>query len=109
MEELLLRDIAAAIHATGRGTLVLVGLETDICVAHSAIRRHEAGKRVAVAHNATFSPGPAHEAGLRRPDAQGIETLTVKEMPYGWMRTIEAANAFHNGPRDLGFPQEVVL
>ncbi|MEU7003853.1 isochorismatase family protein [Nonomuraea sp. NPDC046570] len=102
-------DIAAAINATGRGTLVLVGLETDICVAHSAIRLHEAGKRVAVVHDATFSPGPAHEAGLRRLDAQGIETLTVKEVFYDWMRTIEAANAFHDGHRDLGLPQGVVL
>ncbi|SEM30020.1 isochorismatase family protein [Streptacidiphilus jiangxiensis] len=75
-------DIAAAIDATGRNTMVLVGLETDICVAHSAIRLHEAGKRVVVAHDTTFSPAIAHERGLRRLAAQGIETLSAKEVFY---------------------------
>ncbi|MFI6597627.1 isochorismatase family protein [Nonomuraea sp. NPDC050536] len=102
-------DIAAAIEATGRGSMVLVGLETDIRVAHSAIQLTGAGKRVAVVHDATFSPGAAHEAGLRRLDAQGIETLTVKEVFYDWIRTVEAANAFHDAHRDLARPVGLVL
>jgi hypothetical protein len=32
-------DILAAIEATGASTAVLVGLETDVCVAHSAANR----------------------------------------------------------------------
>ncbi len=61
-------DIAAAVEATGRTTMILAGIETDICVAHSAIRMHHAGKRVVVVDDAAYSPGQAHE---REPAAPG--------------------------------------
>ncbi|MBY8883697.1 isochorismatase family protein [Streptomyces sp. PTM05] len=102
-------DIADAIEATGRTTMVLVGLETDICVAHSAIRLHDAGRRVAVVDDATFSPGPAHDRGLRRLARAGIETLSTKELFYDWIRTDERANAFHDAHRDLPVPPGVRL
>ena len=67
-------DILAAVEATGRSTVVLVGLETDVCVAHSALRFQDGGKRVAAVHDALFSPGPGprerpgpHDAGRDRP------------------------------------------
>ncbi|MGH4030979.1 isochorismatase family protein [Actinomycetota bacterium Odt1-20B] len=102
-------DIAAAIEATGRSTTVLVGIETDICVAHSAIQLHHAGKRVAVVDDATYSPGPAHERGLRRLAARGIETLSAKELFYDWVRTIERADAFHDSHGELAVPPGVRL
>ncbi|MFC8127434.1 isochorismatase family protein [Streptomyces sp. NPDC057302] len=102
-------EIAGGIEATGRGTTVLVGLETDICVAHSALRLHAAGKRVVVVDDAAFSPGRAHEAGLRRLAASGIETLSAKELFYDWVRTIERANAFHEATSDLTVPPGVRL
>ncbi|MFG3102248.1 isochorismatase family protein [Streptomyces sp. NPDC048182] len=102
-------DIAAAIEATGRTTTVLVGIETDICVAHSAIRLHDAGKRVVVVDDAAYSPGPAHERGLRRLAGHGIETLSAKELFYDWIRTIEAAHTFHDTHRDLRVPPGVRL
>lgn len=102
-------DIAAGIEATGRGTMVLVGLETDICVAHSAVQLHEAGKRVVVISDASFSPGQAHEAGLRRLAASGIETLSTKQLFYDWVRTIERANALHEETPDLAVPPGVRL
>ncbi|MFJ6700330.1 isochorismatase family protein [Streptomyces sp. NPDC091272] len=97
-------NIAAGIEGTGRNTLVLVGLETDICVAHSALQLQAAGKRVVVVDDATFSPGPAHPAGLRRLAAAGIETLSTKELFYDWVRTIERANAFHRATPHLPVP-----
>ena len=45
-------DIMAAIRSTGRGTAVLAGFETDVCVTHSAVGLGEAGYRVAVAEDA---------------------------------------------------------
>ncbi|MFG3280492.1 isochorismatase family protein [Streptomyces sp. NPDC048111] len=102
-------DIAAAIEATGRTTLVLVGIETDICVAHSAIQLHHAGKRVVVIDDATYSPGPAHERGLRRLGQRGIEMLSTKELFYDWMRTIQAADTFHDTHADLPLPPGVRL
>ncbi|MFJ9776916.1 isochorismatase family protein [Kitasatospora sp. NPDC101157] len=102
-------DIAAAIEATGRTTMVLVGIETDICVAHSAIQLHEAGKRVVVVDDATYSPNAAHERGLRRLDSLGIERLSTKELFYDWVRTIEAADAFHDANPGLVVPPGVRL
>ncbi|MFI0213950.1 isochorismatase family protein [Streptomyces lydicus] len=102
-------DIAAAIEATGRTTRVLVGIETDICVAHSAIQLHHAGKRVAVVDDATYSPGRAHDRGLRRLADRGIELLSTKELFYDWVRTIEYANAFHDTHADLPLPPGVRL
>ncbi|MCS0603453.1 isochorismatase family protein [Streptomyces sp. LP11] len=101
--------IAAAIEATDRSTMVLTGIETDICVAHSAIRLHQSGRRVAVVDDAVYSPGPAHERGLRRLAGEGIETLSAKELFYDWVRTIEEANAFHDTHADLAVPPGVRL
>ncbi|MEU6485412.1 isochorismatase family protein [Streptomyces sp. NPDC046887] len=102
-------DIAAAIEATGRTTMVLVGIETDICVAHSAIRLHQAGKRVVVVEDAAYSPGAAHERGLRRLAGQSIETLSTKELFYDWVRTIQDADAFHDTHPELAVPPGVRL
>ncbi|MFJ9344621.1 isochorismatase family protein [Streptomyces sp. NPDC101733] len=102
-------DIAAAIEATGRATMVLVGIETDICVAHSAIQLHQAGKRVVVVHDATYSPDAAHENGLRRLAAHGIETLSTKELFYDWVRTNDDANTFHDAHPSLTVPVGVRL
>ena len=56
--------IRAALEATGRHTVVAVGLETDVCVAHSAISLMERGYHVAAVSDALFSPGAAHAHGL---------------------------------------------
>ncbi|MEU5798561.1 isochorismatase family protein [Streptomyces sp. NPDC047813] len=101
--------IAAAIEAAGRTTMVLVGIETDICVAHSAIQLHHAGKRVVVVDDAAYSPGEAHERGLRRLGGRGIETLSTKELFYDWVRTIQAADTFHDTHADLSVPPGVRL
>ncbi|GAA1536611.1 hydrolase [Streptomyces albidochromogenes] len=102
-------DIAAAIEATGRTTMVLVGIETDICVAHSAIQLHHAGKRVVVVDDAAYSPGQAHDRGLRRLAGRDIETLSTKELFYDWVRTIQDADAFHDTHADLAVPPGVRL
>ncbi|MGW4359521.1 isochorismatase family protein [Streptomyces californicus] len=102
-------DIAAAIEATGRTTMILVGIETDICVAHSAIQLHHAGKRVVVVDDAAYSPGQAHERGLRRLAGRGIETLSTKELFYDWVRTIEYADTFHDTHTVLTVPPGVRL
>ncbi|MGW6564143.1 isochorismatase family protein [Streptomyces sp. NPDC054975] len=101
--------IAAAIEATGRTTMILVGIETDICVAHSAIQLHHAGKRVVVVDDAAYSPGQAHERGLRRLAGRGIETLSTKELFYDWLRTIQDADAFHDTHAALALPPGVRL
>ena len=97
-------DILAAIEATGRRTAVLVGLETDVCVAHSALGLLDRDFRVVVVDDATFSPGEMHEAGLRRIAAAGGELLHAKGVYYEWVRTLEAARAFERDHPDLAEP-----
>lgn len=82
-------DIRAAIDAMGKRDFVLVGLETDVCIAHSGIGLHEAGYRVAVIDDATASPPPHHDHGLRRMAAAGIIRTSVKGLYYEWVRDIE--------------------
>lgn len=85
-------DILAAIEATGRRELVLAGLETDVCVAHSALGLLDLGFRVAIPQDATGTPPPHQEAGLARMAAAGAILTTVKGVYYEWVRDL-ATNA----------------
>lgn len=84
-------DIRAAVEATGRDCFVLAGLETDVCVAQSALGLRAAGYRVAVVADACGSPPPNHEHGLRRLGGTGIVLTTVKGVFYEWARDVETA------------------
>lgn len=96
--------ILAAVEATGRDTAVLVGMETDVCVAQSALGLLDHGKRVAVVADATYSPGAMHDHGLRRiADAGGV-VLHAKGVYYEWVRTVDAALAFERAHPDLASP-----
>ena len=86
-------EILAAVHATGRGTVVLVGAETDVCVAQSAIGLRESGFTCVVVDDATFSPGEMHERGLARIAAAGVARNHAKGVTYEWLRTVEDAHA----------------
>src|SRR5688572_14695470 len=81
-------DIRAAVEASGRNAFVLVGLETDVCIAHSALGLAAAGHRVAVLEDACGSPPPHHAAGLRRMRDAGILVTTLKGMHYEWVRDL---------------------
>jgi nicotinamidase-related amidase len=81
-------DIRAAVTASGRSEFVLAGLETDVCIAHSAIGLMTAGNRVAVLEDATASPPPHHEAGLCRMRDAGVAMTTIKGMHYEWVRDL---------------------
>jgi len=97
-------EILAAVEATGRRTAVLVGAETDVCVAHSALGLRDRGYRVAVVTDATFSPAPMHERGLQRIAASGVELIHAKGVYYEWLRTVEAATAFRRDHPELAEP-----
>ena len=74
--------------ATGRGEFVLVGMETDVCVAHSAIGLMDLGYRVAVIDDATASPPPHHDYGIARVRAAGAVITSVKGIYYEWIRDL---------------------
>jgi len=81
-------DIAAAVRATGRGTTVLVGLETDVCVAQSALSLAGAHYRAVVIDDACGSPAPNHAAGLRRLRDAGVVVTNTKGIFYEWVRDL---------------------
>ena len=88
-------DILAAVAQTNRKTAVLIGLETDVCVMHSAIGLIEQGYRVAVVADATGTPAPGQEIGLNRMQSAGAIIINLKGLFYEWLRTIETVNRFH--------------
>jgi nicotinamidase-related amidase len=81
--------IVDRIERTGRTTAVLVGFETDVCVAQSAIGLRERGMRVVVVEDAVFSPGEMHRRGLERMVAEGVELNHCRGLAYEWTRTLE--------------------
>jgi nicotinamidase-related amidase len=86
-------EILAAVRATGRGTAVLVGFETDVCVYQSAVGLLDEGLRVLAAEDATFSPGEMHARGLERMRDAGVRLTHCKALAYEWVRTVERSTA----------------
>jgi len=91
-------EILAAVRATERGTAVVVGCETDVCVAQSAIGLREQGFECAVVDDATFSPGEMHARGLERLAAAGVGRNHAKGITYEWLRSVEDAHAVLGAP-----------
>ena len=83
-----------ALTASGRGTAVLVGFESDVCVAQSAIALLDRGLRVAVPDDGVYTSGELeHRRGLARMAAAGAEPLSCKGVVYEWVDEVEVALA----------------
>jgi len=102
-------DILAEVEGTRRRTIILVGMETDVCVAHSALGLLDRGYRVAVVEDATASPGGEHEPGLRRMHEVGIPVLRVKGLFYEWIRTVQDLHTFEQAHPQAKPPAGIVL
>ena len=89
-------DILEAVQQTERKTAVLIGYETDVCVAHSALGLMDLGFRVAVVADATGSPGGAHQIGIDRIRHTGGILLSAKSVYYEWVRTVAKAIEFED-------------
>jgi nicotinamidase-related amidase len=92
-------EISAAVAATERQTAILVGMETDVCVAHSALGLLDLGYRVVVVRDAVAAPGEAHDHGLGRMRDAGVVLLGAKGLFYEWARTVERASALDDQTR----------
>ena len=101
------KDIRYALEALKRRDLVLVGQETDVCVAQSAIDLVNAGYRVWVADDATASPGRHHEAGLHRMRSVGVIVSGIKGIYYEWLRDVPTAIAVEAAVAEA--PSDLVL
>lgn len=99
--------ILAAVRAARRTTAVVVGLETDVCIAQSALGLLEQGYQVAVVADATGAPGTAHGFGLERISQAGGAVVSVKGLAYEWLRTVERANRFWHERGQLSVPEGI--
>jgi nicotinamidase-related amidase len=77
-----------------REAVVLCGLETDVCIAQSALGLLDLGKHVVVVEDAVASPGQAHAQGLARMGHAGVELVGLKGLAYEWLRTVERSVDF---------------
>jgi nicotinamidase-related amidase len=82
-------EILDTVTSHGRRTAVLCGLETDVCVAQSAIGLLDLGWRVVVVRDAVGAPGTAHQQGLDRIAAAGVAVLGLKGLYYEWIRRVD--------------------
>jgi nicotinamidase-related amidase len=101
-------DILAAVAATGRRTAVLTGLETDVCVAQSAIGLLERGYRVVVVADACASPQEGHDYGLQRMRDAGVTVTSSKGLFFEWVRDVDRCHDFfrHSG---IGVPEGLYI
>lgn len=100
-------DILEAVQNTGRKTAVLIGYETDVCVAHSALGLIDLGYRVAVVADATGSPGDAHQIGLERIRGAGGIMVSAKSLYYEWIRTVAKSIEFESSGIEM--PSGLIL
>jgi len=100
-------DILESVQQTGRKTAVLIGYETDVCVAHSALGLMDLGYRVAVVADATGSPGGAHQIGMDRIRQAGGIFLSAKSLYYEWVRTVAKAMEFEDS--GIETPEGIIL
>lgn len=83
-----------ALLRTDRRTVVVVGFETDTCVAQSAIELREAGFRAVVVEDCCASATRcAHERGLARLRQAGVEIYDAKATLFEWLPVVDDAIA----------------
>lgn len=102
-------DLRNHLASIGRTTAVLVGMETDVCVSHSAIGLLDRRWRVAAVSDALFSPGKAHDHGLERLRHVGVELVSAKGLFYEWLPSVSAVREFKGANPSLRKPPGFLL
>lgn len=83
-------DICDYIRQTGRRTAVLIGMETDVCIAQSALSLMAQGFEVAVVREAVISTAADEHIGLMRIRDAGGVIFSVKSIYFEWLRGVDA-------------------
>ena len=103
-------DILDEVRRTGRGTAVLVGMETDVCVTQSALGLMQNGFQVVVLADVTDSPGEAQVYGLDRMKGAGALVTSLKGLYYEWIRTPSMCNTMDDEHlKRIGLPKGIIL
>ena len=94
-------EILADVEATDRNTAILVGTETDVCVAQSALGLMQCGYRVVVLKDAIGTTAGDEDTGLDRMRDAGAAISSVKAITYEWLRTVRNTIEFFERFPDL--------
>lgn len=72
--------------------MVLTAFETDTCVAQSAVGLLDAGYRVVVPADATYSArAEEHHRGIARMSAAAVEIHSSKSVTFEWLEDVDTA------------------
>ena len=93
--------ILEAVKQTGRKTVVCVGMETDVCVMHSAIGLLDHGFRVMVPRDAVATTDFDEAVGIERMRDAGVMIGSVKTVFFEWMRSVSGCGALNSAEPDL--------
>jgi nicotinamidase-related amidase len=102
-------EIMDQVEATGRRTAVLIGMETDVCVAHSALGLLDRDYRVVVVRDAVLAPGDAHDDGIERMRGAGVTLIGAKSLFYEWVRTVDEASKLDDHMASVPVPDGLIL
>lgn len=76
-----------ALRETGRNTVVVIGIETHICVLQTALEAAAHGFDVHIVTDAVSARGRLdHDTALRKMDGYRIEQTTWESATYQWLR-----------------------
>ena len=81
-------EILNEVAATGRKTAICIGVETDVCVAQSAIGLLSEGYNVVTLRDAVASMDADEEIGIGRMRDAGVAISSVKALYYEWLRSV---------------------
>src|SRR5262245_13127637 len=84
-------DLVARLRQGGRSTAVLCGIESHVCVLHTALDLCDGGLKVAVAADAVAGRlALDHELALRRMERAGALVTTCETIAFEWLGTAAA-------------------
>lgn len=90
-----------ALAETGRRTAILVGLQTDVCVAQSAVGLRAREYEVVCITDAVASiHAIAHQSGLERMRSAGVVVLCARQLHAEWARTVAESERYHDAHPD---------
>ena len=82
-------DFLSELNTLGRSQVVLVGIETHICVNQTAHHLLELGKEVFVVADACGSRGSGHDIGIPRLRHAGVTVAHSESVVYEWLESAE--------------------
>jgi len=94
-------QILAAVESTGRKVAVLVGVETDVCVAHSALGLMGHDYQVVVLKDGVATTAGDDEIGLRRMHDAGALISSIKAIHYEWLRSVTSTDELYEKAPEL--------